>query len=155
MANNKKPRKTYRPKRVLQNPLEYVMLGVKPAAQDAQTKLKLGYHMAMTSLTKGEGTTTDWQIVSDAMNVAMVLCEMGYGEEYLPDLTVAMQAMLAVRDRYKNGASLLFRGEEMQAVTLGLELHDAQVEIVPLVSFEKALGEVNRRLVKGIFLKAA
>ena len=155
MARSTKPKKKYRPKRNLQNPLEYVMLGVKPAAQDAQIKLKVGYHMAMASLTKGEGTTTDWQIVSDAMNVAMVLCEMGYGEEYLPDLTLAMQAMLAVRDRYKNGASLLFRGEEMQAVNLGLELHDEQVEIVPLVSFEKALGEVNRRLVKGIFLKAA
>lgn len=153
MARSTKPRKKYRPKRNLLNPVEYVIAGVRPAARDAQTKLKVGYHMSMAALCRGEGDTHDWQNVSDAMNVAMVLCEMGYGEDYLPDLSVAMQSMLAMRDRRKAGQKLLFRGEEMQAVNLGLELHDAQVEEVPRAAFEKALDEVNRRLAKGIFLK--
>ena len=155
MARSTKPRKKYRPKRNLQNPIDYVLKGVKPASQDAQTKLKVGYHLSMAALCKGEGDTHDWQNVSDALNVAMVLCELGYGEDYLSDLSLGMQAMLAMRDRYKQGMSLLFRGEEMQAVNLGLSLHDAQVEEVPLAAFEKALDEVNRRLAKGIFLKRA
>ena len=155
MARSTKPRKKYRQKRNLQNPIDYVLKGVKPASQDAQTKLRVGYHLSMAALCKGEGDTHDWQNVSDAMNVAMVLCEMGYGEDYLPDLSTAMQSMLAMRDRYKQGMSLLFRGEEMQAVNLGLDLHDAQVEEVPLAAFERALAEVERRLARGIFLKRA
>ena len=36
MARSTKPRKKYRPKRNLQNPIDYVLKGVKPASQDAR-----------------------------------------------------------------------------------------------------------------------
>jgi hypothetical protein len=153
MPSNKKPRKTYRPKRILHNPVAWVVNGVKPASVDAQTKLKLGYHWSMTNLTKGDGTTHDWQTVSDALNVAMVLCEMDYGKDYLPELEVAMYSMLDMRDRYRATGRLLFKGQEMQAVNLGLELHDEQIAIAPLGVMENALNEVKRRLAKGFFVK--
>lgn len=122
---------------------------MKPASGEAQTKLKVGYHWSMNNLTKGQGTVSDWQTVADALNVAMVLCEMNYGADYLPDLEKGMQAMLSLRNRYRQTNRFIFRAEEMQAVNLGLELHDEQIAIVPLVHMEKALDEVEKRLTPG------
>lgn len=155
MPRSTKPRKTYRPKRLIHNPVEWVVSGLKPASVDAQTKLKLGYHWSMANLTKGDGTTHDWQTVSDALNVALVLCEMDYGKEYLPELDTAMFSMLDLRDRYRATGRMLFKGTEMQAVNLGLELHDEQIALAPIATMEKALQEVERRLTKGNFLKRA
>lgn len=155
MPSSKKPRKPYRPKRVLRNPIEWVVTGVKPATEDAQTKLKVGLHWSMAKITKGEGDTTDWQNVSDALNVSMVLCEMGLGKEYLPELETAMYAMVDLRDRYKKTGRMVLKALEMQAINLGLELHDEQIAVAPVKDMELALAEVQRRLASRNFVKRA
>ncbi len=154
MASNKKPKKKYRPKGVVLNPIEYVISGMKPPTEDVKTKLKVAYHWAMASLTKGNGTPDDWQEVTNTLNVAMVLCEKGFGREYLPSLSNAADALVRMRDRFKQeGKSLLFRADEMQAVNEALALHDAQLEATLVKDVELAVKEVERRLRLKLFHK--
>lgn len=151
MAANKKPKKKYRPKGIIQDPIRYVMVGIKPANTDIQLNLKIKCHDAMFNLTHGKGTKDDWQVVADALNVSMVLWEMGYGQEYLDDIGEAMSAMNSIRDRYKKDGSLVLRGPEMKVINDGLDLHDQQIEIVPIHAMEKALRSVNERLNRGVY----
>jgi hypothetical protein len=154
MSANKKPKKKYRPKGVVLNPIEYVISGMKPPAEDVKTKLKVAYHWAMANLTKGRGTPTDWQEVTNTLNVAMVLCERGFGREYLPSLSEAADALVRMRDRYKQeGKSLLFRADEMKAVNEAIDLHDAQLDATLVKDVELAVIEVERRLRLKLFHK--
>lgn len=147
MASNKKPKKKYRPREVIPNPIAYVLSGMIAPTEGIKNTLKVNYHWAMSSITKGTGTKDDWQEISNIINMSIILCERGFGEEYMPVLKKAADALNNARDRVKNeGKSLLFRGDEMQAVNDGLELHDAQLDITLVRDVELAVQEVEKRL---------
>lgn len=156
MPASKKPKKRYRPKGIIINPIEYVVSGLKPASEEAQTRLKLGYHWAMLRLTRGEGTKEDWWEVANAMNVAIVLAEHGYGDaEVIEDVKEAMLALHRVKLRYRETGRLLFRGEELTAVNLGLDIHDAQMETATVRDIELAIAECEKRIANREFIKPA
>jgi hypothetical protein len=86
--------------------------------------------------------------------VALVLCERGFGREYMPTLLAAAEAMTRMRNRYKKeGKSLLFKADEMRAVNEGLDLHDAQLEVTLVKDVELAVMEVEKRLRQRLFHK--
>lgn len=156
MPASKKPKKKYRPKGTISNPIEYVISGLKPADAEAQTRLKLGHHWAMLKLTRGEGTKEDWWEVSNAMNVAIVLCEHGYGgPEEIDDVKEAMLSLHQAKLRYRETGRLLFRGEEITAVNLGLDIHDAQMEYATVRDIELAIAECEKRISRREFIKPA
>ena len=147
MASNKKPKKKYRPKAVIPNPVAYVLSGMIAPTETIKNRLKVAYHWAMNSLTKGEGTPEDWQEVSNSINVAMILCERGFGSEYKPSLIKAAEAMTRMKERHKKeGKALLFKSDEMRVVNEALELHDAQLEVTLVRDVELAVLEVEKRL---------
>lgn len=153
MPSSKPPKKKYRPKRVVQNPVEYVITGLRPPSEDKAVQVKLGYHWAMKNLTQGKGTLADWQSVCNAMNLTMVLAEMGWGQDYIEQIRDAMHGLAAMRDRYKDGKPLLFTGPELRDLNFALEIHDAQVGEVPVRDFEKAIDDAEARIARKEFLK--
>lgn len=151
MARSAKPRKKYRPKPVIQNPIEYAISGMRPLG-GAGTNIRIGYHLAMQNLTKGSGTLRDWQDIADALNVGIVLAERGLEKEYLPELKKATYAHLELRDRFKKTGRMIYRAEEMTAINEALEIHDAQMEASVVKDVELAVAEVNKRLKHRHFL---
>lgn len=152
MPRSKKPKKAYRQKGVIRDPIAFVIRGMKPADPDAQLRSKINLHAAMANLTQGRGTQADWQEVANGLNVGLALAEMGYGKEFVPDLAKAQGAMALLRDRGKATGRFVFRAEEMQAVNTGLDLHDQQIELAPIKSFELAIRAVERALAQGNFV---
>lgn len=152
MASNKKPKKKYKPKGVIRDPIAFVIKGVKPAEPDAQLRAKIHLHQSMMSLTRGEGGKYEWQEVANSINVALALCEMGYGKEFVPDLVKAQGAMAMLRDRGKTTGRFVFKAEEMQAVNVGIDIHDQQIELAPIADFERAIRAVDLALMKGNFV---
>lgn len=146
MPTSKKPRKKYRPKPILKDPVGEAIKLINPAKQEHATSIQIIVHDAMARLTKGVGTPHDWQTVADAINVTIVLCEKGYAPpEWMPDILAARDAMKAARDRHKSGKALLFKGEEIQLVNEALLVHDQQIEVALLKDVEWALKDVSQR----------
>ena len=153
MPKNKKPKKKYVPKAVIQDPIRYLVQGNNPAEPEAITKVKINHHMAMLAITQGKGGPSDWQVVANALNCAVVLAEMGYGVEYVPEVVKAQGAMVMIRDRLKASGRITIKAMEMQAINEALALHDEQLEIATVRDMEKAILHVEAQLRRGNFVK--
>lgn len=144
MGTSRKPKKKYRPRPVIQDPLTYVITGVRPAAPDLRARIETINHSAMHQLTHGKGTRQDWDEVAYALNTALVLAEdYKIGLDYLDDIRAALEAhrMCGVRQ-------FGYSGPELQAVNTALKIHEHQLLITTVAEHEKAMTKVMRNVYK-------
>jgi hypothetical protein len=139
-------RSKYRPKKVLVNPLGYVIEGLAPIAQhgDHLLKLKLQHHMAMANLTQGKATRYDMDVLINMGNMSEALYRMGFGTEYASVIASGMPSLLAVCRRGAETNRFILRSEEMRALNELIELHDAQMEVVTVNDVDKAVLIIER-----------
>jgi hypothetical protein len=75
----------------------------------------------------------------------------GKGNDWLPEIKEAQDALYEMAKRGLESDKFLFRGPEMQAVNLAMEIHDAQLE----ESTVKQLEDMSDFVTKQIILKRA
>jgi len=155
MAQNKKPKKKYQPRSVIKDPLAFVLRGSKPAPESAQIKLKISYHMAMLRMTQGTGVYQDWQELANVLNLAVTLCEMGYGQDLIGEIVDSQGAMVMLRDQLKSTGKMTMRSEDMKAINNALAIHDEQIALTPIREMDIAIRSVGDQLAKGNFVKVA
>lgn len=138
----KKPRKKYRPKGVLPDPVSYVMKGFVPLTQfdGAATMLKIKAYDALNNLREGKGAFHDVDQVVTALNVSDALALGGeIGKEYAAEIRAAQDAVHSMASRGAKAGRFLFTGPELLAVNTGMEIHAAQMDVVTLGELQKAL----------------
>lgn len=150
MATNKKPRKKYRPKPVMLNPIEYAVESVQPiTAQegylvDLQIKNQLAFGAAM----RGQATRTDLTTLITAHHITEAFWAMGRGREYKDILIRSQVALREVWDRLRDTGRSTLRAPELQAFRDLLELHDAMMEVATVKDMEHVIRwakDKNRR----------
>lgn len=142
-------RKKYKPKGVRLDCMAWVMSGMKPVAQvqHAGLALKIKNHDALANLTQGRGKRDDIDIVIAALNVAEGLAMLGLGTDWRQEINAAQEAVYQMGKRgLKHGDKFLFTGPEMQAVNLGMDVHDAQLDECTVKQLEEALQIVEREI---------
>jgi hypothetical protein len=151
MANNKKPRKKYRPgvRQVLQDPVSYVVRGVQPAPIKTQAKLRIDMHRAFTSLTGGAGTVADWCVMSTSINMARALCSLGCYQENTQDIAEAMAAHDACGERFERHGRFGYSGTELNDVRFAMTVHEHQLMDAPIIQLEEALRMVEVAMGRG------
>jgi hypothetical protein len=143
-------RSNYRPKGVIMDTVSHVLGGfrlIKDTAGVAVT-LKIKNHDALNNMVQGSGSRKDIEILIAAMNVAeamAVKCDLG--SEYGADITAAQDALVTMgrRGLSKDGR-FLFTGPELTAMNLGMEVHDAQLEVCTISQMERALNFVEQEI---------
>lgn len=137
-------RSKYRPKGILPDPVTWVMAGMKKVDEiSAGTTLKIRNHDAMNNIRLGNGTRRDVDAVIDAMNVAEALAKRGVGADWMPEIRIAQDHLLALAKRgVQNGFRFIMRAEELNALNLGMEVHDAQLDAVTVRELEQAMNDV-------------
>ena len=137
-------RSKYRPKGILPDPVTWVMAGMKKVDEiSAGTTLKIRNHDAMNNIRLGNGTRRDVDAVIDAMNVAEALAKRGVGADWMPEIRDAQDHLLALAKRgVQNGFRFIMRAEELNALNLGMEVHDAQLDAVTVRELEQAMNDV-------------
>ena len=145
MSANKKPRKKYRPKPVVRNPIAYVMESLKPIQQHDSywLDLQLKNSQSMSALFQGRAQKPDMDVLIAMHNVCEALWRMGKGVEYGDVLIRGKAALLDVGRRGVTTGRFILKAPEMQALNDLMELHDAQMEISTVGDLEKALAIVN------------
>lgn len=139
----------YKPKGVRLDTMAWVMSGMKHVSEVAHAgiALKIKNHDALTNITQGRGTRDDIDLVIAAMNVAEAMAMMGHGSDWRPEINAAQEAIYNMGKRgLKNDNRFLFTGPEMQAVNLGMDVHDAQLDDCTVKQLEDALKIVDREI---------
>jgi hypothetical protein len=139
-------RSKYRPKGVILNTLAYVMEGMVSVAQHDTylVDLKIKNHLAMSNLTQGRAVQGDIDILISMCNMTEALYRLGFGKEYAD---VVGSGLVALRTLAKRGAQsggrFILKADEMTAMNLVIELHDAQMDVITIKDMERAIALVN------------
>lgn len=142
-------RSSYRPKRNYQDPLNWVLNGMKPLTTLASSivdTVRTMNHGAIRAIQTG---TAEWEDVSTlvvAFKVAIYLAEQtkGLGSDWMNE----MNAALAIAEDLELRSSYLLRGGELQVINLAMELHDVQLSSCTTTQMEIALRDVKKFLTK-------
>lgn len=121
----------------------------QPLTQEQIDDLGRAVHLAIERLRIGQPIEGDWHTLAAAVNVSMVLCERGVGEEYLPDILAAQDALLRIFDRHGKTGRWAFDGPAYQALTRAVAIHEAQAAAITRDGARAAMLEVRRRAARG------
>jgi len=138
-------RSKYRPKPVIVNPMGYVIESMTPVAlhDSFMVDLKLTNHMAMATLTQGNATKADINVLINALNVMESLWRLGFGVEYRSVVDTGLRALRSVGARGVESNKFILKADEMAALNEAMELHDAQLEVITVKDMERAVRIVH------------
>ena len=137
-------RSSYRPKPQLPNPVAWIINGFKPVSQAGIVNVQIKNHSAIDSLRKGVASREDIDTIIEALNIAEALQRLGIGDEYRTELREAQDALYAVSKRgIDREYRFVLKAQELVAINLGMEIHDAQIEITAIHHMEEALNIVR------------
>lgn len=142
----KKRNKKYVPKTIVQNPLNYFMGGLKKIDENHLVELNIKNHSAMFNICSGKGQKFDFDQLVGMINMALILTELHFDNQYHAMLIQARDSLHSVGMRYRKINVFVFAGGEMQALNDALEVHEAQLKAVRVIDVERAYDEVQRRL---------
>jgi hypothetical protein len=125
--------------------LGYVLESIKPVAQHEQylVELKIKNHLAMTTLTRGEATRSDIDTLIASVNIVEALYRLGFGREYADVVRDGLDALRSVGKRGAESGRCILKADEMNALNLVMELHDAQMELITIKDMDKAIDLVK------------
>lgn len=153
-------RSSYRPKPQLPNPVAWIINGFKPISQAGIVNVQIKNHNAIDALRKGIADREDIDTIIEALNIAEALQRLGIGDEYKDELRSAQDALYAVSRRgIDREYRFVLKAQELAAINLGMEIHDAQIEVTTVEQMEKAMSivilEIKNRRARVIMEKSA
>ncbi|MBR8182124.1 hypothetical protein KDW54_06900 [Burkholderia ambifaria] len=123
-------------------------IDANPLMDGQQRDLALCYHISFENMLK-RGNEEDWYVLASAMNVALVLAERGYGEEFIPEIKHAMESLMAVKYRADRTGQWAFDGAGIQAMRIAIDLHDQQCALANRGEIKAALKAIVKRANEG------
>lgn len=128
--------------------MTWIRAGMKKLDEiSAGTTLKIRNHDAMNNIRLGQATRQDIDSIIDALNVTEALADRGIGEDWKPEIRAAQDALLTLARRgVANDMRFVAKGEELKALNLCMEVHDAQLEVVTVKQLEAAMDDVLERM---------
>lgn len=139
----------YKPKGVRLDTMNWVVTGMTKvsAKESAYVTMHLKNMSALDSLAKGTANKKEMDICIGVINVAEALCELGVGSEYHQIVLNASSAIYDVCKRsFEINDRFICRGEELSAIKLGYEVHNAQLEITTIGMLDKALDVIDKTI---------
>ena len=125
-------RSKYKPRHQLVNPVQWVLDGMKPVRHNPEAvAIKIRNHQAMFDITQGSAGQREFCLIDTAMVMAAGLAQLNpdkLGGHLMPEIDAAILASLAMFRRAKAKGVYRFTGPELQAINLGMEIHDQQLD---------------------------
>jgi hypothetical protein len=138
----------YKPKGIRLDAVNWVIAGMKPISSvgDAILVLKAKNHSALTEVVQGRGNRDQIDVLIGALNICEAFAVHGKGSDWLPEIKEAQDALYDMALRGVNTEKFLFRGPEMQAVNLAMEIHDKQLESSMISELENMTAYVAEQI---------
>ncbi|MGL4231674.1 MAG: hypothetical protein ACRCWJ_09945 [Casimicrobium sp.] len=116
-----------------------------PMRDDEKVEVALIFRRAFDALTKGECDGDLFAGLVMPVNMAIVLCEMNIGAEYMPDAITARDALFAIDETKTKTGRYISRGPEIEALRKIIEIHEAQMDVVSMAELRAAVEECKQR----------
>lgn len=144
-----KKKSKYKPRPVMLDAVNWVLAGMKPVSSvgDAIVVLKAKNHSALTEVVQGRGNRDQIDVLIAALNMTEAYAIHGKGQDWLPEIKQAQDAIYDMASRGLDDEKFLFRGPEMQAVNLAIEIHDQQLEQSTVKELEKMTAYVTKQII--------
>jgi hypothetical protein len=91
--------------------------------------LAIGHHMSLQAVRDGRGTDADMGRLAEALNVAMVLSDRGFGRDELPNIKAAQRELVDAEGPSRKAGRWILSERAYHAVGDALEIHDQQLEL--------------------------
>lgn len=150
MPKSKKRTKKYDPSRWLRvttNGIERRM-DQKPLQSDRATTIAIGHHIAFDLMMR-KPSDESWYELAAPLNMALVLCERGFGPEYEGEIKSAMLGMMRARYRADRAGVLALDGDAIKSIRTALELHDEQLKVANRSELRAAAKTIVARVENG------
>ena len=145
-----KKKSKYVPKPVITDPMDWIKQGMQRVADNKHAVvLKLRNHDALVETTQGRADKAVMSVLIAAMNMAEALLIVNpkeLGGHLKQDIYLAQDALFDMGRRGIIRGSFLFTGQELQAINIGMEIHDLQLEVCTVRELENAMAIVSARL---------
>lgn len=153
-------RSKYKPKGVRPDLVTWVLAGLKPMnAIAVTTDLRIKNHAAMDTLRRGDATRYDIDVLIGMLNMAEAYTRLRpeFGRDWAAEIRAGQDALLAVARRGAEASRFILKANELQAINLVMELHDAQLDISNVRDMEKAMDliklEFQHKLMRPVVTK--
>lgn len=117
-------------------------------------ELKMFNWKAFENMKMGHGSDNALELVVSALNIALALCEMGFGEEWIPTINLALSWAFRAKVRGDRTGKWGFDGPAIKAITDALEVHDLQMEHASKAELLAAIDIVRERVAEGNVYRA-
>ena len=147
-----KKRSKYRPRAVLQNPMEFLLSGLKPVRDLAGIYLdvQLKNRTALDQIRKGIATKEDIDMLIGTFNITEALATMGKGSDWLDEIHQGQDALLELSRRgVANGMRFIMTAKQWEALKLVMDLHEEQLAHATVHDIEKAHDFVQKVFAQG------
>jgi len=134
-------RSKYRPRAMLQNPLEFVLSGFKPLRDlpGVYLDVQLKNRTALEQVRKGDANKDDIDMLIGAFNITEALAIMGKGNDWLEEIRQGQDALLELSRRgVANGMRFIMTAKQWEALKLVMDLHEEQLAHATVADIEKA-----------------
>ena len=121
------------------NPIEFAITGAAITAEDKLDQLRMSELSAIESLVKGNGTTGDWKVLVDMMNIAETMGNHGIGIEVLPVCEIVQAEMEAAAKRYETTRKMGLSGTGIRYIKELYALHDLQRQSISRSEYERMI----------------
>jgi hypothetical protein len=140
-------RSKYRPRMVLQSPLDFVLSGLKPVRDlpGIYLSAQLKNRTALEQLRKGEAVKEDIDMLIGAFNITEALAIMGRGSDWLGEIKQGQDALLELSRRgVANKMRFIMTAKQWELLKLVMDLHEEQLAQATVHDIEKAHDYVLR-----------
>ena len=147
-----KKRSKYKPRPVLQNPLEFVLSGLKPVRDlpGVYLEVQIKNRQALEQLRKGDAAKQDIDLLIGAFNITEALAILGLGYDWLQEINEAQNALLELaRKGVERNMRFIMTAKQWEALKLVMDLHEEQLANATVYDIEKAHDFVQHVLRQG------
>lgn len=140
-------RSKYKPKGVRVDAVNWVLRGLEPFRNvDYSTTLRIRNHDAMDLLRRGDATIADIDVLIGAFNMceAYVMLRPDLGADWKTEIGAGLDALHAVGKRGVQSGRFILKADELKAMNLVMEIHDAQLDNTTVNDMEKAMDIVTQ-----------
>lgn len=143
MGRSAKPRKAYRPRDQLADPVSWAIAGVHTFPIATQQAIMAPIHAAVLRLKQGRAGRDDWNIVRQALNVAEALAALHIGPNLLPQIGAGQQALHAIARRMVGAGHTVCDGAELVAIDEAVAMYRAQLRLCTQAESSRAFARVK------------
>jgi hypothetical protein len=125
------------------DPIQHGIIGAAITQRDKLDKLRVMEYSALDAITKGKGTVTDWQTLTDVLNLSETMARGGIGPEVLPVCEKAQQALHEAAMRFQKTKKLGLTGEGINSIRELIQYADLQQSSISRSEFERYIQKTR------------